>query len=316
MSSAPRPTPRIGFHLTTFSASTRTDWSAQLALAEAADRAGIDRLSVSDHVVMGDDLSSYANPATGGVAGGKQPTGPDGDWLEPLTVLSFVASRTRRIRLATNILLVALRRPVVLAKTIATLDVLSGGRVDLGVGVGWQKAEYDAAGLAFADRGRQLDEALTICQALWRERSASYSVGDTQAAGIHQMPKPVQPGGVPIWVSGTVNRRSMARLARFGSGWIPWGADAADVVAAIPKMRAAVQAAGGDPSGLRVIDAVPMRGGDGAPLDPDEALRNVPAAIEAGVTDFTIRLPQTEDSIDETIAALPAWAEAFRRIAG
>ena len=122
---------------------------------------------VSDHVVFGEDLGAYGDPAVGGTTGGRQPTGPDGEWLEPLTVLSFVAARTSQIRLGTNILLAALRRPVVLAKTLATLDVLSGGRVDLGVGVGWQREEYDAAGLDFDERGRLLDDTLETCRSLW-----------------------------------------------------------------------------------------------------------------------------------------------------
>src|SRR5207247_2385322 len=103
-----------------------------------------------------------------GQEGGRQPTGPDGHWLEPLTVLSMVAAVTSRVRLATGILIAALRRPVVLAKTTATLDVLSGGRLDLGVGVGWQREEYEAAGLDFHDRGRLLDHTLAVCQTLWR----------------------------------------------------------------------------------------------------------------------------------------------------
>jgi probable F420-dependent oxidoreductase len=147
----------------------------------------------------------------------------DGHFLEPLTTLSYLAARTTRLRLGTGVLLAALRSPVVLARTAATLDALSGGRLDLGVGVGWQADEYDAVGVPFELRGRRLDECLEVCQLLWREKVASYS-GETVAfERIHQMPKPVQLGGVPIWVSGTVNAAVMRPLARFGSGWIPWG---------------------------------------------------------------------------------------------
>ena len=108
---------------------------------------------MSDHVVFGERLEEYGRPEIGGQAGGKQPTGPDGHWLEPLTTLSVLAGMTSRIRLGTNILVAALRRPAVLAKSTATLDVLSGGRLDLGVGVGWQREEYEAAGLDFDGRG-------------------------------------------------------------------------------------------------------------------------------------------------------------------
>src|SRR5262249_892046 len=205
----------------------------------AAGAAGIDRVLVADHVVLGEHLDAYGRPESGGVEGGKQPTGPDGHWLEALTTLAVVCGTTSRVRLGTNILIAALRRPVVLAKSAATLDVLSGGRLDLGVGIGWQREEYEAAGLDFGARGRQLDLTLEVCQALWREPRAEVDLPGLAFDAIHMMPKPLQPGGVPIWVSGRVNQRVARRLARFGSGWIPWGEDADDLAGSIPRMREA-----------------------------------------------------------------------------
>ena len=105
--------------------------------------------------------------------GGKQPTGPDGHWLEPLTLLSVLAGITSHTRLMTGILLAGLRTPATLAKTAATLDVLSEGRLDLGVGVGWQREEYEANGIPHARRGDRLDHTLAICQLLWREEVAA-----------------------------------------------------------------------------------------------------------------------------------------------
>ena len=145
--------PRLSISLTTYAADDPGSWDHFVDRARAADAAGVDQAVVSDHVVFGENLEAYGRPELGGSEGGKQPTGPDGLWLEPLTALTFVAGVTNQIRLGTNILLAALRRPVVLAKTAATLDVLSGGRLDLGVGVGWQREEYDAAGLDFDGRG-------------------------------------------------------------------------------------------------------------------------------------------------------------------
>jgi alkanesulfonate monooxygenase SsuD/methylene tetrahydromethanopterin reductase-like flavin-dependent oxidoreductase (luciferase family) len=125
---------QLSFALLNFAATDPGDWQFLLDRARAADAAGVDRLVVSDHVVYGEDLEAYGDPGKGGVSGGRQPTGPDGLWLEPLTLLSVVAGCTTRIRLGTNILLAALRRPVVLAKSASTLDVLSRGRLDIGVG--------------------------------------------------------------------------------------------------------------------------------------------------------------------------------------
>src|SRR6185437_5481417 len=111
-----------------------------------------------------------------------------------------LAGMTSRIRLGTNILVAALRRPAVLAKSTATLDVLSDGRLDLGVGVGWQREEYEAAGLPFSGRGRLLDHTLEVLQTVWRETDARYDSDELHFEHIHQMPKPRQRGGVPLWI--------------------------------------------------------------------------------------------------------------------
>src|SRR5438128_6123586 len=167
-------TPQLSIMLRTYAAGDPGTWQPVLDTARAADAVGVDRVLVSDHIVFGEHLDAYGRPETGGQAGGKQPTGPDGHWLEPLTTLSVLAGMTSRIRLGTNILVAALRRPAVLAKSTATLDVLSGGRLDLGVGVGWQREEYDACGLSFDGRGRLLDHTLEVLQTLWREQRAEY----------------------------------------------------------------------------------------------------------------------------------------------
>ncbi|HWD51000.1 MAG TPA: LLM class flavin-dependent oxidoreductase, partial [Acidimicrobiales bacterium] len=139
--------------LPTFAAEAPDDWSHLIEFARAADQAGFDRLVMSDHIVFGEHLDAYSDPSNGGSRGGRQPTGPDGSWLEPLATIAHLTALTTRARFATSILVAALRRPVALAKTAATIDVLSGGRLDLGVGVGWQREEYEAAGLSFEGRG-------------------------------------------------------------------------------------------------------------------------------------------------------------------
>jgi probable F420-dependent oxidoreductase len=252
---------------------------------------------------------------TGGVEGGRQPTGPDGHWLEPLTVLTAVATQTDRVRLGTYILLAALRRPAVLAKQAATIDVLSHGRLDLGVGVGWQAEEYEAAGLDFAARGRLLDHTLEVCRTLWRDQRASYSSDELRFDAIHAMPKPAQPGGVPVWVSGRCNGPVARRLARFGSGWIPWGDDAADPVRSVPRMRQAVDRAGGDGSAFAVLAPLPVRrASDGTP-DLAATMERLPALVEAGVTDVLAGL-RPPPAYDEALAAYSELVGAFRVAAG
>jgi probable F420-dependent oxidoreductase len=301
-------TRQLSLPLPSFTAQQPASWDFVLDRARLFDQAGVDRLLVSDHVVFGEHLEEYGRPEIGGQAGGKQPTGPDGHWLEPLTTLAVVAGSTQRIRLATNIILAALRRPVVLAKQAATLDVLSGGRLDLGVGVGWQKEEYDAAGLDFTARGALLNETLAICQALWTQVRASHKSATLSFEGIHMMPKPVRET-VPVWVSGTVNPQVVRRLARFGSGWIPWGDAARDLPASIAAMKDALTDAGRDPSGLQVAGTVrAVRGADGR-VDIAATMDGVPTLAAAGVTDFRpgIKIPDdpaaAEDLLDELVVA-------------
>lgn len=305
-------TAQCSFGPRSFSPDDPGGWDHLIAWVEAADRAGVDRVVFSDHVVFGENLEAYANPATGGARGGKQPTGPDGHWLDPVALIAYLAARTTRIRFGTNILIAALRRPVPLAKELTTIDVLSGGRLDLGVGVGWQREEYDAVGLPFEGRGAWLDHTLEVCRLLWTEPTAAYDGQGLAFEKIHMMPKPVQPGGVPVWVSGTVNRAAMQRLARFGRGWIPWGDDADDIAVGIRRMRDAVSALGRDPSDIGVVGNLMIpRTDDG--YDLDAAMAGAPALVEAGVTDvrfFGLVLPKepaaAEDLLGRAVVAFRA----------
>ena len=303
-------TPQLSIMLRTYSAEDPGTWHPVLERARAADAAGIDRVLVSDHVVLGEHMDAYGRPESGGVEGGKQPTGPDGHWLEALTTLSVVCGMTSRVRLGTNILIAALRRPVVLAKSAATLDVLSGGRLDLGVGIGWQREEYEAAGLDFGARGRQLDLTLEVCQTLWREPRAGVDLPGLSFDAIHMMPKPLQPGGVPVWVSGRLNERVARRLARFGTGWIPWGEDADDLTGSIPRMRDAVGAAGGDGEGIQVAGMLPAVRREDRSIDLDATMERVAPLVDAGVTDFRAFLP-VPHAYDAAVDSLRSVADAF-----
>ena len=308
-------TPTLSTNLRTFAAEDPGSWSSVIEFARAADAAGIDRLTLSDHVVFGEDLEAYGDPAKGGMRGGTQPTGPDGVWLDPLTTIAHLTAVTSRVRFATNILIAALRRPVVLAKVAATIDVLSGGRLDMGVGVGWQREEYVAAGLSYEHRGRLLNHTIEVCQALWRDTAASYESPELTFSAIHQMPKPVQPGGVPVWVSGTVNPRSMERLARYGSGWIPWGDDAADLAGGITRMRQAVAGFGRDPKDLGVVGALRSVRNEDRSLDVEKTMAGVPALLEVGVTDVSLALsvPAGLEAATEYLGTVVA---GFRSVSG
>jgi probable F420-dependent oxidoreductase len=307
--------PQIAVGIRNFAAAPPADWLHVLEQARAADDAGIDRVFVSDHVVFGPDLSAYGDPAVGGVTGGVQPTGPDGQWLEPLTVLAAMAAVTRRVLLATNVLVAPLRRAVVLAKAAATLDALSRGRFELGVGIGWQEAEFRAAGVPFRERGRVLDETLAACRELWTLDRAAFTGRDFSLDGVHMMPKPANPAGIPVWIGGRPIPAVARRLARYGTGWLPWGIPRDTLAAALARMRALVEAEGRDFATVRVSYALPTVLAPSRELDYGAMLGPVPALRQLGICDFRtmVRIPA---GYDPALTALTELRERFTRACG
>jgi probable F420-dependent oxidoreductase len=277
-------TPTLTIGLSNFGATYAPgEWNRFVDLGRAAEDAGIDRIVVVDHVVMGPHTENYV--------WGKFPVPPDAPWLEPLVVLSAVAAVTERVRLATGILIAPLRPAAFLAKQVATLDQMSGGRVDLGVGTGWQREEYDAQGLAFEQRGQLLDDTLAACRVLWRDTPAALQSPTLSFADIYCMPKPVQTGGVPIWIAGTLHARNLARLVEHGAGWIPiMGETVEGIAAGVRRIHDAFAAAGRDPSALQVQAPVRMATGpDGRP-DLAATMASVPELVAAGATDVIVTL--------------------------
>jgi probable F420-dependent oxidoreductase len=274
------------------------DWHRLLDVAHAAENAGVDRLVVSDHVVLGRGTDAYA--------WGRFPTAPDGPWLEPLTCLTAIAAATTRLRLATGILIAPLRPAVVLAKTVATLDVLSGGRVDLGVGVGWHHEEYDALGLDFTARGRLLDETMAACRTLWSDLPASYESASASFTDIFCSPQPAQER-LPVWFSGTLNARNLRRIGELGDGWIPiMGATIDDIRDGASRLRAEVDRPLDIQAPLR-----PVRRESGT-LDLDATMAGAPELVEAGVTNVYVNVAMLAPSPTEAPAALAHAVAAFR----
>lgn len=307
--------PRLGIYLPSYAATDPGSWDHLIDRARAADKAGVDRVVVSDHVVFGENLEAYSHSGLGGREGGRQPTGPDGLWLEPLTVLAVICGVTSRVRLTTSILQAALRRPVVLAKAAATLDVLSGGRLDLGVGVGWQREEYVAAGLEFEGRGRLLDQTLAVLQTLWRDSPARFESADLTFDAIHCMPQPRQVGGVPIWVSGNLHERVVSRFLRFGSGWIPWGEHVANPQPGITLLKQRLEDAGRDPTGLKVLNILPVHADASGKVNLRQTMADAERQVNAGVTDLRANLP-VPGNLDDATDFLADVVQEFARVTG
>ncbi len=271
--------------LPSFGTAPGGDWRGLLVLARAAEDAGVDRLVVSDHVVLGPNVDQYP--------WGRFPTASDGEWLDPLSVLSAVAAVTTRVRLGTSVLIAPLRPAAVLAKTVATLDQLSGGRVDLGVGTGWQREEYEAVGADFDRRGELLTSTIAECRALWEGR----------VPDVWCEPRPVQ-ARVPVWFSGTLHARNVRRVVELGDGWIPVGGPTADDIGRdVGVLRDAFIAAGRDPSELRLQAST-------------RHLDAIPALVAAGATTINVFLRQFYDNDPGTArAALDTVVAAFRSLA-
>ncbi|GAF49258.1 TIGR03619 family F420-dependent LLM class oxidoreductase [Rhodococcus wratislaviensis] len=292
------------------------DWRFVLDFARICDQVGVDRIVAPDHVVFGERLEAYANPQIGGIANGSQPTGSDGNYFEPMSLLAALCAVTENVRLGTNILLAALRRPMVLAKSAATIDVLSGGRLDLGVGVGWQQEEYEAAGLDFKQRGRLLDHTLEVCQRLWLETRANYDSPELSFADIHTMPKPMQDNGVPIWCGGRTNANVARRVARYGSGWITWDIGVDAMADSIDRMRELVVAAGGQDSPFPVQVGLFLDSDAKGRPNFAKTLETIPELAAAGVTDITLYRLRPPLSVDGTTDLLGNLVSDFRKAAG
>ena len=235
------------------------DWHRFVDLGRAADDAGVDRIVVVDHVVMGPHTENYV--------WGKFPVPPEAPWFEPLILLGALATVTTRVRLATGILIAPLRPAVLLAKQAATLDVISRGRLDLGVGTGWQREEYDAEGIDFAKRGDLLSDTLAACKALWRDLPASVDTPTLSFHDVYCAPQPLQAGGVPLWIAGSLHARNLDRLVRWGDAWIPiMGASIDDIADGARRIADAWRAVGRDPATLGVQAPLRIeRGDDGHP---------------------------------------------------
>jgi len=277
-----RPTLTIG--LANFGATFAPgEWHRFVDLARAADDAGVDRVVVVDHVVMGRNTDAYQ--------WGRFPTPPESPWLEPLTVLAAIAGATGRVRLATGILIAPLRPAVLLAKQAATLDQLSNGRLDLGVGTGWQREEYEAEGLDFDKRGQLLTDTIAACSVLWRETPANFESSSFSFRDVFCEPKPLQPGGVPLWIAGTLNARNVDRVARFGAGWIPiMGETVEGIARGALRCLEVVAAAGRDASAFQVQAPLRLVRDDGGRFDLARSMESVPDLLAAGATDIHVGL--------------------------
>jgi probable F420-dependent oxidoreductase len=190
---------RFGVHLPVIVDGGARRMSDFVDFAVAAEELGYDWIAANDHVAS------------------------RSGWLDGPTILAGVCAATTRITLATSVLLPALRHPAVAAKTYATLDDLSGGRVVLGVSAGVLPADFDLIGIPFEERWSRLDESIAVLRALWSEHAPVYRGRHYRLDGVGINPLPERPGGPPLWIGSWGSRAGLRRAARLGDGWIASG---------------------------------------------------------------------------------------------
>jgi probable F420-dependent oxidoreductase len=236
------------FGVTTFTRGPLATREGYHAIAAAAEKAGFDFIAVNDHVVVPTSFeSAYPYNPEGKWSGG------EGFCFDQLSTLAFLASCTKRLQLLTAVMVVPHRHPVLAAKMLSTIDVLSEGRLLLGVGAGWLKEEFEILGAPFAGRGRATDEYIEAFKELWSKERPAYSGEFVKFDKVLFEPKPVQRDKVPIWVGGESNP-AMRRTAKLGDVWYP-GSNSRDPLldtperlgGAIAKLAGMAKAAGRDP---------------------------------------------------------------------
>lgn len=189
-----------------------TTRDALIRLSEAAEKAGIDSIWVSEHLVVPDPKRPPSN------------MDPKDPILDPVTSLAFLAARTESVRLGTGIIVLPLRNPLILAKELATVDVLSGGRLVFGIGVGYVEREFDALDAPFGDRGVRTEEYLAAIRAIWTQPRPAFDGRSVSFSGVQAFPHPVQRPHPPI-VMGGYAAPVMRRTIREADGWYGWGMD-------------------------------------------------------------------------------------------
>jgi probable F420-dependent oxidoreductase len=252
------------------------DVQALVGLAERAEQLGFDSVWTHDHVFNVGHVFDRI--------GGKP-------YYEPLTLLSFVAARTRRVRLGTSVLVLPYHNPIRLAKTAATLDVLSGGRLILGVGVGAIENEMEAMGTPFKERGAFTDEAIAVMRTLWSGEDPRFDGRYSRFAGMKFSPKPIQKPYIPIVIGG-ISRAAIRRAARVGDGWQPLGLSPEALGQGIAALREELRACGRDAAkvpvsiAMSITTSTPRRYALGT--EPAEIVQNAKAFASLGVETLII----------------------------
>jgi probable F420-dependent oxidoreductase len=251
-----------------------------LEIARSAEAAGLDSIWVADHIVLPARTGSRYPYSRDGTTAFK----PEDGFLDALTTLAVIAGATERIRLGTSVLVLPMRQPLPVAKAVATLDVLSQGRLVLALGTGWLREEFDALGVPFATRGERLAEMVAALRRLWADGRATVEGEHVRFGEVVCEPRPVQPGGPPLWIGGT-SEAALRRAAEYGDGWHAVGSRPELLAEGRRRLAELARGAGRDPAALNFSTSA------GLPGDRGLALERLAALQAAGLDDVVLNLP-------------------------
>jgi probable F420-dependent oxidoreductase len=278
--------------------------------AREAEDAGFDAVMLSEHIVLGPDAAAnglMANPREYALPGNQDPGTP---WPSSLLLLSAIAAATSRIRLVAGAVLAPLRHPLHLAKDLATLDLLSEGRLVVLPSVSWSRDEYAALGVPFGRRGQLLDEHLRIWRTVWHRSPASYDGVHYRFADVYCEPRPYRPDGPPLWFGGAaMHDRLLSRLVRHGQGFNPLGRPSPHD---LRRLADGMAAAGRDIAELELVGGTrAVFPDDHSCANVEQALDTIPAQQAEGFTTFCIKPSQFTDDPD---AVGRFCADVMRRV--
>ncbi|PTR18850.1 putative F420-dependent oxidoreductase [Rhodococcus sp. OK519] len=279
------------------------DHRAVLELAAEADRRGVDLITTSDH--LGFSREAHAER----VRDNGFPFELEHPWLEPMSLLSAIAAVTERADLGVYVLVAPLRPALLLAKQIATLDVLSRGRTRIGMGVGWQEAEYAAAGIPFERRFGRLEETVAACRELWGVPPASFTGTGYAFSDFHSLPRPVQTR-VPVIFGMAPSKRNFDRIARVGDGWTAAPADMDRLEDSITLLRNCFEEQGRDPRTAEVQIMLPTIENGSGGVDFDAMTASAKEAADLGVDTVLVR-PSALDVGADDIDGFLTWLVAL-----
>ena len=273
------------------------DLSALVRWARQAEDAGFDSVMISEHIVLGPSAGAHgvmANPREYAEPGNQDPATP---WPSSLVLLSAIAAVTQRIRLVAGAVIAPLRHPLLLARELGSLDLISGGRLVVLPTVSWLAEEYAALGVPFGSRGDLLDEHLRAWAALWRDTPASFAGAHYSFRDVYFEPKAFRKSGPQLWLGGAgMHRRMTQRIVRYGDGFNPLGRPSA---AELDRLRAAMAAAGRDMASLELVGGTRAVFPDAtSTADLGRALAVIAPQMEAGFTTFCIKPSQFTDDPD------------------